>query len=112
MLAVILHSQNRSAKNVLNFTLTSLTGVFSVISASKYKLSGNWTTGVAIASLASQQVLNIVKPSAPADALDKFESQVLEPASTLDADSCIERTVFTVATQQPLRATRFSFHVQ
>ena len=33
MLAEILHSQNRSAKNVLNFTLTSLTGVFSVISA-------------------------------------------------------------------------------
>jgi hypothetical protein len=112
MLAVILRSQGRSAKNILNVTLTSVTGVFSVISASKYKLSGNWAAGVAIASLASQQILNIIKPSTSTNSLEKFESQVLEPTLMLDADSCIERTVFTVATQEQMRATRFSFHVQ
>jgi hypothetical protein len=112
MLAVILHSQDHSLKSVLNLTLTSLTGVFSVLSASKYKLSGNWAPGVAIASIASQQILNLIKPSTSTSALEKFESQVLEPALTLEADSCIERTVFTVATQEQMKATRFSFHVQ
>jgi hypothetical protein len=112
MLAVILHSQSRSPKSVLNFTLTSLTGVFSVVSASKYKLSGNWAAGVTIASIASQQILNLIKPSTSTNALEKFESQVLEPALTMDVDSCIERTVFTVAAQEQMKATRFSFHVQ
>ncbi len=113
MLAVILHNQGRSPKNILNFTLTSLTGVFSVVSASKYNLPGNWATGVAITTLASQQILNLIKPSSSiSNVLEKFEGQVLEPALTLDADSCIERTVFTVATQGQMKATRFSFRVQ
>ena len=112
LLAVILRSQGRSPRNVLNFTLTSLTGVFSVIGASKYKLSGNWAAGVAVVSLASQQILSMVKPSAPTNQLEKFESQVLEPALALDAGSCVERTVFAVATHGQMNATRFSFHVQ
>jgi hypothetical protein len=112
MLAVILHSQGRRPKSILNLTLTSLAGLLSVVNASKYKLSGNWAAGVAIACITSQQILNLIKPSTSTNALEKFGSQVLEPALTLDADSCIERTVFTVATQEQMKATSFSFHVQ
>jgi hypothetical protein len=52
--------------------------------------------GAALASLAGQQVLGTLKPVLSADQLEKFESQVLEPALVLDSGSCVERTVFVI----------------
>ena len=56
MLAAILHSQEHSTMNIVNVALTSMTGVFAVLAASKYNLPAKWATGFAIASLSSQPV--------------------------------------------------------
>ena len=77
--------------NIVNVALTSMTGVFAVLAASKYNLPAKWATGFAIASLSSQPVLNALRPVMSADQLQKFESQVMEPALVLDAGSCAER---------------------
>lgn len=112
MLAAILHNQEHSTMNIVNVALTSMTGVFAVLGATKYNLPAKWATGFAIASLTSQPVLNALRPVMSADQLQKFESQVLEPALVLDGGSCTERTVFTVASASKERSTKLSFHVR
>ncbi|MFL6448072.1 MAG: hypothetical protein ACJ746_10345 [Bryobacteraceae bacterium] len=112
MLAAILHNQGHSPMTIVNVALTSMTGVFAVLGASKYSLPAKWATGFAIASLTSQPVLNALRPMVSADQLQKFESQVLEPALVLDAGSCAERTVFTVAASSKERSSKLSFHVR
>jgi hypothetical protein len=112
MLAAILHNQGHSTMNIVNLALTSMTGVFAVLAASKYNLPAKWATGFAIASLSSQPVLNALRPVMSADQLQKFESQVMEPALVLDAGSCAERTVFTVSAGSKARSSNLSFHVR
>ena len=112
MLAAILHNQGHSPLNIVNVALTSMTGVFAVLGASKYGLPAKWATGFAIASLSSGPVLNALRPVMSTDQLQKFESQVLEPALVLDGGSCAERTVFTVAMTSRQRSTNLSFHVR
>jgi hypothetical protein len=112
MLAAILHNQGHSALNIVNVALTSMTGVFAVLGASKYSLPAKWATGFAIASLSSQPVLSALRPVMSADQLQKFESQVLEPALVLDGGSCAERTVFTVGTASRERSLKLNFHVR
>ncbi len=114
MLASILRNQNRSLMSILGVVLNSTTGLLSVAGTSK-KLPTGFVTGAAIGSLAAQQVLSSLKPILSADQLEKFESQVLEPALVLDGGSCIERTVFVSATNpkakaQPLNALSFRIH--
>ena len=113
MLAAILHNQEHSVWKVVNVGLTSMTGVLAVFGASTYSLPAKWATGFAIASLSSQPVLNALRPVMSADQLQKFESQVLEPAVVLDGGSCVERTVFTVTTTPKSGASsNLSFHVR
>jgi hypothetical protein len=112
MLAAILHNQGHSPWNIVNVALTSMTGVFAVLGASTYSLPAKWATGFAIASLSSQPVLSTLRPVMSADQLQKFESQVLEPALVLDGGSCAERTVFTVTGAPKARSTKLSFHVR
>ncbi|MFL6415311.1 MAG: hypothetical protein ACJ74Y_06535 [Bryobacteraceae bacterium] len=112
MLAAILHNQEHSAFNIVSIGLTSMTGVLAVLGASTYGLPAKWATGFAIASISSQPVLNAIRPVMSADQLQKFESQVLEPALVLDGGSCAERTVFTVKTSSRSRASNLSFHVR
>lgn len=96
MLASILRNQNRSLSNILNLALSSATGVLSLLGSS-YKLSSKWSAAAAVASIAGQQVISNLKPVLSADQLEKFESQVLEPALVMDSGSCVERTVFTIS---------------
>jgi hypothetical protein len=112
MLAAILHNQGRSSLSIANIALTSMTGVFAVLAASQYNMPAKWATGFAIASLSSQPVLNALRPVMSADQLQKFQSQVLEPALVLDAGSCAERTVFTVKTSTQSKPSNLSFHVR
>jgi len=112
MLAAILHNQEHSTMSIVNIALTSMTGVFAVLGATKYSLPAKWATGFAIASLTSQPVLNAFRPVVSADQLQKFEGQVLEPALVLDGGSCVERTVFTVAATSNERSPKLSFHVR
>ena len=98
MLASILRNQNRSLANILNLALSSATGVLTLVgSSSSYRLSSKWSAPAAIASIAGQQVIANLKPVLSADQLEKFESQVLEPALVMDSGSCVERTVFTIS---------------
>jgi len=46
--------------------------------------------------MVGQQLLTSLKPVLTADQVQRFESQVLEPALVLDGGSCVERTVFTL----------------
>jgi hypothetical protein len=113
MLAAILHNQGHNPWNVVNVALTSMTGVLAVFGASTYNLPAKWATGFAIASLSSQPVLNALRPVMSADQLQKFETQVLEPAVVLDGGSCVERTVFTVTSTPKFRASsNLNFHVR
>ncbi len=97
MLASILRSQSRSWSNILSLTLSSATGVLSLMGGSTYRLSANLSAGAAVASIAGQQLLSDLKPVLSADQLEKFENQVLESALVMDGGSCVERTVFTVS---------------
>jgi hypothetical protein len=98
MLASILRNQNRSLSNVLSLAMSSATGVLSLLGSSTYKLPSAWSAAAAVASIAGQQVISNLKPVLSADQLEKFESQVLEPALVMDSGSCVERTVFTIST--------------
>jgi hypothetical protein len=97
MLASILRNQNRSLANILNLALSSATGVLTLVGSSTYRLPSKWSAAAAIASIAGQQVIANLKPVLSADQLEKFESQVLEPALVMDSGSCVERTVFTIS---------------
>jgi hypothetical protein len=112
MLAAILRSQNRSVFNILNVGLASATGTMSVLSSSKYGVPTGVLTGAALGSIVLQQILTNVKPMLSVDQLEKFDSQVLEPALILDAGSCVERTVFTLQMRTAAKLDHLSFHVR
>jgi hypothetical protein len=112
MLAPILRNQNRSASTVLNIALNSISGVLAVVSSSRYKVPAGLVTGAALASISAQQLMSTLKPVLSADQVEKFESQVLEPALVLDSGSCVERTVFTSAPKPAVQAHSLNFHVR
>jgi len=112
MLASILRNQNHSVANILKISLTSATAVLSLLGSSKYHVPGGLVTGAALASISGQQVLTDLSPILSADQLEKFESQVLEPALVLDAGSCVERTVFAVTGAPTSKSHGLSFHVR
>jgi hypothetical protein len=112
MLAAILRNQEHSIPTLVNVALTSMTGVLAVFGATAYNIPAKWTSGFAIASLSSQPIHIPLRPFMSADQLQKFESQVLETALVLDGGSCLERTVFTVATTRKSRSSNLSFHVR
>ena len=111
ILAALLRNQGKKPLNLLSITLTSLGGALSVLSVSKYALPGSWASAIAFASVTSQQLLSGFKPVMTADQIEKFDSQVLEPAFLLDGGSCEQRTVFTVLASK-VKATSLSFHVR
>lgn len=111
MLASILRNQSRSVSNMLSVILSSTTGVLSVVSSTKYKLPSGLTTAAALGSLSAQQILTSLKPVLSSDQLEKFESQVLEPALVLDGGSCVERTVFVSTSNKTAKSQSLSFHI-
>jgi len=111
MLAAILRNQSHSAMNILSVVLSSTTGVLSVVSPTRYKLPSGLVTGAALASLSAQQIISNLKPILSADQLEKFESQVLEPALVLDGGSCVERTVFVSSSTPKAKAKSLSFRI-
>jgi hypothetical protein len=112
ILAAILRNQSHSPTTIVNVALNSATTVLSILSSSKYHVPSGLITGVALASVSGQQVMADLKPLLAADQLEKFETQVLEPALVLDAGSCVERTVFAVAANPKTKQPALSFHVR
>lgn len=118
MLAAIVRNQNHTITNILSIALSSTTSVLSLLSASRYRTSAGVLTGVALGSITGQQVITSFKPILAADQLQKFETQVLEPALVLDSGSCVERTVFVTTDVASKGAARtrvainpLSFHI-
>lgn len=112
ILSAMLHNQGRRPLNLLNTGLTSIGGAFSILSASKYALPPNWSSAIAFASVASQQLLNGFKPVMTADQIEKFESEALEPSFVLAGGSCEQRTVFTVLPPHKASTASLNFHVR
>jgi hypothetical protein len=112
MLAAILRNQSHSPSSILRVSLSSATAVLSILSSSKYHVPAALITGAALASMSGQQILTDLNPILSAGQLEKFETQVLEPALVLDAGSCVERTVFTVTANSKTKSKTLSFHVR
>lgn len=117
MLAAILRNQNHSLKMWLNIGLGSTTSVLSVLNRGQASPQSGALSAIALGALVGQQLLSTWSPVLTADQVEKFESQVLEPALVMDGGSCVERTVFFA----PLTATKkaaklaipnFVFHVR
>jgi len=112
MLAAILRNQNHSATTIFSLALNSVSAVLAVISSSRYSVPKGLVTGAAVAAISGQQLMSVLKPILSADQLEKFESQVLEPALVLDSGSCVERTVFTSVPKATARAQSLNFHIR
>ena len=112
MLTAILRNESWTVTNVLGVAMNVSAGILSVLNTSKIGLPSGAATGATLASLSLQQILSNLKPTSAADQLEKFESQVLEPALVLDGGSCVERTVFTVTDQPKAKAAGLNFHVR
>jgi hypothetical protein len=113
MLAAILRNQNHSAASIISMALGSTTSVLSVVNVNRSGATASGVgAGLALGALIAQQVLANWKPVLTADQVEKFESQVLEPALVLDGGSCVERTVFTATTPpQASKPQSVRFHV-
>jgi hypothetical protein len=66
-----------------------------VLGQGRTSTSASVLSAVALGALVGQQLLNTWSPVLTADQVEKFESQVLEPALVMDGGSCVERTIFT-----------------
>ena len=96
---------------IAGLILNSATGVFSVLGSAS-RVPAGVLTGAAVASMSAQSVLNHLAPVLTNDQLEKFETEVLEPALVLDGGSCVERTVFALSTTGKPKAANLSFHVR
>ncbi|MGI9072491.1 MAG: hypothetical protein ACR2JB_14520 [Bryobacteraceae bacterium] len=113
VLASLLRSHNWSALRIISLALSSAMGVLTVINSSKNGGSGQLLAAIALGSLSTQQLTMGLKGNTSADQLEKFDSQVLEPALVLDAGSCVERTVFTAGQGSKVnKPAALSFHVR
>ncbi len=112
MLAAILRNQNHSVQAILNMALGSTTSTLSVLNTGPITAATGWKSGLALGALVAQQILSNWKPALTADQVEKFESQVLEPALVMDAGSCVERTVFTVTVVPSKKPQALQFHVR
>ncbi len=112
MLAAILRSQNRSTGTVMSMALNSVTGVLSILSSSKYGPPTGVVSGAALGAISAQQILMNLKPVLTNDQVEKFETEVLEPALVLDSGSCVERTVFAATANPAARKNALNFRVR
>ena len=113
VLASTLRSEKHSVWNILNVSMTTATAVFGLMSNSKdFDVGSGVKTAVALSSLALQQFMTSFQPSLPPDRMQKFDREALEPALVLDSGSCVERTVFAVASDPKQAPEALSFRVQ
>jgi hypothetical protein len=108
MLAVILRNQNHSLKAWLSLALNSTTSVLSVLGTGRSTPSAAALSATALGALIGQQLLSAWSPILTADQVEKFESQVLEPALVMDGGSCLERTIFASAPDTPKNTVKRS----
>jgi hypothetical protein len=110
VLASILRTPNWSTLRILSIALNAATGVLMVLTSSKG--SSQLLAAIALGSVGTQQLTTGLKGNTTADQLEKFDTQVLEPALVLDAGSCVERTVFTASDSKVKKPAGLSFHVR
>jgi hypothetical protein len=108
-----MQNQRHNAITVLSVVFNSAVGVLSVLGAAHTGFSANLLAGAAVGSAVGQQLLNNLKPVLTPDQVERYESQVLEPALVLDGGSCVERTVFTLVAPGPKKKfENLTFHIR
>lgn len=112
MLSAILKNQSHSFSNIFTLSLNAASSVLSALGASRASVPPSVVSAAAIGSISVQQVMSALKPVLSADQVEKFEDQVLEPALVLDAGSCVERSVFTLAANPTAKGQPLNFHVR
>jgi hypothetical protein len=112
VLASVLRTQNWSVLRILNLVLNSASAVLGVLGSSENGGSERALAAIALGSFSAQQLTTGQNTSVSADQLEKFETQVLEPALVLDSGSCVERTVFTAMQDSRIKPADLSFHVR
>ncbi len=113
MLAVILGNQRHNATTVLTVVVNSAVGVLTVLGASRTGVSPTALAGAALGAAVAQQLLGALKPVLTPDQVASYENQVLESALVLDGGSCVERTVFALASPSSKNSYRnLTFHVR
>ena len=113
MLSVILQNQRHSTATILTVVLNSAVGVLSVLGAARTGVSPSLIAGTALGSAIGQQLLSNLRPVLSPDQVERYETQVLEPALVMDAGSCVERTVFTVVSPSPQKKiANLTFHIR
>ena len=96
-----------------NVALTAGTGVFALLSTSKtMNVPDSAKTVIALGSLLFGQVTASLQPVLPADKVEKFDREVLEPSLVLDGGSCVERTVFASLDDGSTKTPALVFHVR
>jgi len=115
LLSAIVRGQNRTVSAILNAALASATGVLSILGSANHGVPAGAVATATLSSMSVQNVLNHFSPALSNDQVEKFESDVLEPALVLDSGSCVERTVFALNTtpkSQKSKVQALSFHVR
>lgn len=113
ILASILQNQRRDLLSIVNVALSSATGVFSVLSASRtLSVPASVNASAALGTIVLGQITNSLRPLLPPDKVEKFDRDVLESALVLDGGSCIERTVFTLLENKKQKLGALSFRMR
>ena len=113
MLASILRNQSRSLMSWLGVAFNSATSVAALLSTSRsINVPGGLSTGVGLGSILLGQATNQLKPVLGPDMVEKFDREVLEPAIVLDAGSCVERTVFALASDLKAKQSPLQFRMK
>jgi len=113
LLASILRTERKNVLSMATFGLNTAVGVFSLLSTSKtLNPPAGVKTGISLASLSLQQFTNNFHTVLPADKLQKFEADVLPQALVLDSNSCVEKTLFAVASTPNTKPAAVAFHIK
>ncbi len=111
ILASILGSERNNILTLVTAGLNTAVGAFSLMGTSKrLNPPAGVKTGVGLASLSLQLTSNL-RSVRPAEKLQKLETDALPQALILDSNSCVEKTLFAVATTPNVKPATIAFHI-
>ncbi len=113
LLAQMLGAERKDVLSLATFGLNTAAGMFALLSTSrKLNAPTGVKTGVGLASIALPQFMDYLQSARPADKLQKYEADVLPQALVLDSRSCVEKTLFAVATSPHIKPAAIAFHIK
>jgi hypothetical protein len=114
ILASVLQNQSRSVGAILSATVGSSTSLVAVLGTSKaVNIPTGLSAALALGSLVLSQVTASLKPVlSPNNVLEKFDTDVLQAALVLDTGSCVERTMFALASKTAPKPSPLQFRLK